>query len=83
MRDTCRYLRLCETGWCGCGPCDGPFWLRRQRRLKADNLTWTAGKTYRTKGSKETRTINLAMGTYRVVVAGKYGYQGATSPPST
>jgi hypothetical protein len=30
-------------------------------------------------GSKETRTLNLKKGTYRVFVNPKYGYQGAVS----
>ena len=42
-------------------------------------MTWKARKTYRTKGTKETRTINLPKGTYRVVVASKYGYLGDSS----
>lgn len=37
-------------------------------------------KTYRTSGSKETRTLNFKKGTYRVVVLADYGYQQTTSP---
>jgi hypothetical protein len=39
----------------------------------------TYRSTYKTYGSGETRTLNFGKGTYRVVVNGKYGYQGATS----
>lgn len=54
------------------------YWkLQVQRRL-ADG-SWKALKTYRTKGSKETRTLNLTKGTYRVWVKPKYGYQGGMS----
>lgn len=35
---------------------------------------WVGVQSYKTKGSKETRTVNLPKGTYRVVVNGKYGY---------
>ena len=34
-----------------------------------------------TQGSKETRTINLPKGTYRVVVKAKYGYAETPSAP--
>jgi hypothetical protein len=39
------------------------------------------GPTHRTKGSKETRTINLKAGTYQVLCQGKYGYLDAISNP--
>ena len=39
----------------------------------------TYRSTYKTYRSGETRTLNFGKGTYRVVVNGKYGYQGATS----
>lgn len=42
---------------------------------------WTAQKTYKTAGSKETRTINLKKGTYRVIVLANYGYQDTPSSP--
>ena len=41
---------------------------------------WKTKKaTYRTQGNGETRTLNFAKGTYRVVVNGKYGFKGTTS----
>jgi hypothetical protein len=56
----------------------GGYWVFLVQRKQADG-TWQALKTYKTKGSKETRTINLKKGTYRVFVNPKYGYQGAFS----
>ncbi|MGB8021381.1 MAG: S8 family serine peptidase, partial [Candidatus Nanopelagicales bacterium] len=39
--------------------------------------TWsTQSGSYNTEGDGETRTLTLSPGTYRVVVAGKYGYKG-------
>lgn len=55
------------------------YWKFKVQRLKGD--VWKHYKTYKTYGKKETRTLNLKKGTYRVVVTGKYGYQGATSTP--
>jgi hypothetical protein len=54
------------------------YWTFQVHKLQADG-TWKAGKTYRTRGSKETRTINLKKGTYRVAVRPKYGHEGTTS----
>ena len=54
------------------------YWTFQVQRRLADG-TWQPLKTYKTKGSKETRTLNLKKGTYRVVVKAKYGYQGTTS----
>lgn len=56
------------------------YWKFQVQRQQSDG-TWTPLKTYRTKGSKETRTINLKKGTYRVAVGAKYGYAEATSGP--
>jgi PKD repeat protein len=56
----------------------GGYWkFQVQRKLK--DGSWRALKTYRTKGSKETRTINLKKGVYRVWVKPKYGHLGALS----
>ena len=55
------------------------YWRFQVQRLDTGTMTWKARKTYRTKGTKETRTINLPKGTYRVVVASKYGYLGDSS----
>ena len=46
---------------------------------RADGTWRTLKKTYRTQGTRETRTIDLPAGTYRVNVRAKYGYRGATS----
>ncbi len=54
------------------------YWTFRVQKKRADG-TWKPLKTYRTRGSAETRTINLPKGTYRVVVRAKYGYAGTTS----
>ena len=35
--------------------------------------------SYTTRGDRETRTLNLRKGTYRVKVQAKYGYRGTTS----
>ncbi len=53
-------------------------WRFEVQRQRSDG-SWRARKAYRTRGSQETRTINLKRGTYRVVVRAKYGYLGATS----
>jgi hypothetical protein len=43
-------------------------WVFRVYRLGSDGTTWTSKGTYRTQGSKETRTLNLKKGTYKVLV---------------
>lgn len=54
-------------------------WTFRVERLSSDGTWQTLKKTHKTKGKKETRTINYKKGTYRAVVNAKYGYQGTTS----
>jgi hypothetical protein len=54
------------------------FWVFQVQVMGSDG-GWKPLKAYKTQGKKETRTINLRRGTYRVVVNGKYGYDGATS----
>jgi hypothetical protein len=39
--------------------------------------------TYKTLGSKETRTVNLKKGTYKVQVLAKYGHLATWSQPVT
>ena len=52
--------------------------------VKGDQVSWEkVGKTLRTKTSKETRTINLGKGTYRVKVMEKYGMKGDVSKQVT
>ncbi|MCU0300642.1 MAG: hypothetical protein MUF35_03440 [Candidatus Nanopelagicales bacterium] len=58
------------------------YWKFRVYQQRADG-SWRARKTSTTLGSKETRTINLPKGTYKVVVLPKYGYQGSESAPVT
>jgi hypothetical protein len=60
----------------------GGYWTFQVHKRNPDG-TWKPGKTYKTKGKKETRTLNLKKGTYRVVVNPKYGHTGATSAPVT
>lgn len=60
-------------------PNKGKGYWRFQVQKQQPDGSWTALKTYRTKGKKETRTINLKRGTYRVVVQPKYGFGPATS----
>jgi hypothetical protein len=48
--------------------------------VKGNDVSWRkVGETLRTRTSKETRTINLGQGTYRVKVMEKYGMQGDVS----
>lgn len=42
---------------------------------------WVNQKSYKTQGSKETRTVDLPKGLYRVKVKAKYGYGTAYSAP--
>ena len=56
------------------------YWMFQVQRQLPDG-TWKPLKTYKTKGSKETRTINLPKGTYQVVVGAKDGYIQTTSAP--
>lgn len=57
-------------------------WKFRVDRQQADG-SWKPGKTYRTKGARETRTINLRRGAYRVQLPAANGYQETTSGPVT
>ena len=51
---------------------------------KAKNGSWGPyQKTYKTLGRRETRTINLPKGTYRVVIRAKYGFAETTSTAVT
>jgi hypothetical protein len=50
---------------------------------KKVGTSWKPGNTYRTLGTRETRTIDLPRGTYRVVVKAKYGYLATTSTTVT
>ncbi|MGB7981644.1 MAG: hypothetical protein WCF36_12720 [Candidatus Nanopelagicales bacterium] len=58
------------------------YWKFQVQKQRVDGH-WKPVKTYKTKGSKETRTINLPKGTYRVVVRAKYNYAETTSTPVT
>lgn len=58
------------------------YWTFQVQQFKAGQWS-TAKKVYRTLGTKETRTINFKKGTYRVVVASKYGFAATTSAAVT
>lgn len=47
-------------------------WVFQVQRQKGDG--WRTLRTYRTRGSRETRTINLPEGLYRVRVKARFGY---------
>ena len=51
------------------------YWRFRLEVLRGPEQ-WAPLKTYKTVGTKETRTLDLKKGTYRVVVLDKYGYRG-------
>jgi hypothetical protein len=55
------------------------YWTFQVQRRNADG-TWKALKTYRTRGTAETRTLDLRKGTYRVWVNPKFGHLGVMSP---
>ncbi len=58
------------------------YWtFKVQRNTKGK---WsTLAPSYNTDGAKETKTINLGAGTYRVAVSAKYGYLAAQSAAVT
>lgn len=60
-------------------PNQGSGFTLFQVQKKRANGTWKALKTYRTKGSTETRKIDLPKGTYQVVVRAKDGFAETTS----
>lgn len=59
------------------------YWKLSVQRKKANGIWVTYKKSYKTFGSRETRTLNLKKGTYRVYVNPKYGFQGAVSTTVT
>ena len=61
-------------------PNKGKGYWRFRVLKKEKNGSWKPIRGYRTRGPKETRTVNLPRGTYRVRVYPKYGLLGATSP---
>lgn len=54
-------------------------WRFKIQKQRSDGSWRTLKKTYKTKGSAETRTINLKKGTYRVWVKAQHGYAGVKS----
>jgi hypothetical protein len=50
------------------------YWVFQVQRSRDDG-SWRTLRTYRTKGAKETRTINVTKGDYRVRVKARFGYQ--------
>jgi hypothetical protein len=55
------------------------FYVFQVQRKNPDG-SWKAIKSYETRGAKETRTLNLRKGTYRVWVRPGYGFAEAYSP---
>ncbi len=61
-------------------PDKGAGYWKFKVQKKKPNGTWTTLKTkYKTTGNKETKTLNLKKGTYRVLVEPKYGLAGSVS----
>jgi chitodextrinase len=56
------------------------YWTFKVQRQNP-NGSWKSLKSYKNHGSRETRSINLPKGTYRVVVRAKYGYAETPSAP--
>lgn len=57
----------------------GGYWRFKVQYLKADGSWAERRTTYRTQTAKETRTLDLRKGTYRVRVLPKYGLDGSIS----
>jgi hypothetical protein len=57
---------------------DGQRWKFRVQYKKRGSWS-TSTRTYRTKSAKQTRTLNLKKGVYRVVIQPGFGYGGVTS----
>ncbi|MGB7961846.1 MAG: S8 family serine peptidase [Propionicimonas sp.] len=55
------------------------YWTFKVQKRGSTGSWTTLSTTYKTYGASESRTLNLAKGTYRVVVAAKYGYLSKTS----
>ena len=58
-------------------------WTLRVERQRADGSWRTLPATYRTRGARETRIVDLPRGTYRVRVGTRMGLTEATSVPVT
>jgi subtilisin family serine protease len=58
------------------------YWTFKVQRYTKGNWS-TLAPSYNTEGAKETKTINLGAGTYRVAVSAKYGYLAAQSAAVT
>ena len=55
-------------------------WTFQVQAKQADDSWVTLPKVYKTRASSEKRTVNLPQGTYRAVVAPKFGFADAFSP---
>jgi hypothetical protein len=55
-------------------------WTFQVQAKQADGSWVTLPKVYKTLASSEKRTVNLPQGTYRVLVAPKFGFAEAYSP---
>jgi hypothetical protein len=61
-------------------PDEGSGYWKFKVLYKTKTGSWKAySKTYKTSGSRETRTLNFRKGTYRVAVTASYGYLGTES----
>lgn len=58
-------------------------WAFRVQRQRPDGSWRTLKATFRTRGAKETRVVDLPRGTYRVRVGARMGFTEATSPAVT
>ena len=55
------------------------YYTFRIEKLRGTTWVRYSKKSYKTQGKKETRTVNVPKGTYRVQCNAKYGYIAATS----
>ena len=58
------------------------YWSFRVQKKVNGRWVLASRTYYTTQTSKETRTLNLSKGTYRVVVSAKYGYSTTNAPTS-
>ncbi len=59
------------------------YWTFKVQKRTSRGTWSTLSTTHRTLGTTETKTVQLPKGTYRVIVAAKYGYRGTTSSTVT
>ncbi len=69
--------------WVNVNPNKGGRYWTFQVQARQPDGTWAVLRTYRTKRSTETRTVDLPAGQYRVWVNPKFGFGGAHSAEVT